>query len=66
VTTADGKGAEEKDIDCLTPEEEKELVRFYCEKAVELADTYKPPLPTTVRVRISSDVEAHNRRMIDN
>ncbi|KAF4217701.1 hypothetical protein CNMCM8980_005680 [Aspergillus fumigatiaffinis] len=48
-TTADGKGADEKDIDCLTPEEEKELVRFYCEKAVELADTYKPPLPTTVR-----------------
>ncbi|GFF22162.1 ubiquitin-conjugating enzyme E2 1 [Aspergillus udagawae] len=48
-TTGDGKGAEEKDIDCLTPEEEKELVRFYCEKAVELADTYKPPLPTTVR-----------------
>ncbi|GIK00415.1 hypothetical protein Aspvir_004438 [Aspergillus viridinutans] len=48
-TTADSKGAEEKDIDCLTPEEEKELVRFYCEKAVELADTYKPPLPTTVR-----------------
>ncbi|KAH3268594.1 hypothetical protein KXW23_004987 [Aspergillus fumigatus] len=48
-TTADGKGADENDIDCLTPEEETELVRFYCEKAVELADTYKPPLPTTVR-----------------
>ncbi|KAF7128372.1 hypothetical protein CNMCM5793_003102 [Aspergillus hiratsukae] len=47
--TTDGKGAEEKDIDCLTTEEEKELVTYYCEKAVELADTYKPPLPTTVR-----------------
>ncbi|KAH1498988.1 hypothetical protein KXV92_006495 [Aspergillus fumigatus] len=48
-TTADGKGADENVIDCLTPEEETELVRFYCEKAVELADTYKPPLPSTVR-----------------
>lgn len=60
-TTADGKGADENVIDCLTPEEETELVKFYCEKAVELADTYKPPLPSTVRVRISSDVEAHDR-----
>lgn len=47
----DGKGAgEEKDIECLTPEEEQELVRYYCEKTVELGETYKPPLPTIVRV----------------
>ena len=45
------KGAgEEKDIECLTPEEEQELVRYYCEKTVELGDTYKPPVPTIVRV----------------
>lgn len=54
---ADGKGAggaegagEENDIECLTPEEEQELVRYYCEKTVELGETYKPPLPTIVRV----------------
>lgn len=41
---------EEKDIECLTPEEELVLVRYYCEKTVELGDTYRPPLPTNVRV----------------
>lgn len=46
------KGAgEENDIECLTPEEEQELVRYYCEKTVELGETYKPPMPTIVRVR---------------
>ena len=40
----------EKEIECLTPEEELVLVRYYCEKTLELGDTYKPPLPTMVRV----------------
>ena len=31
----DGKGTEEMDIECLTPDEEQELVRYYCEKTVE-------------------------------
>lgn len=48
--TAGGEASEEKNIDCLTPDEEQELVRYYCEKTVELGETYKPPLPTIVRV----------------
>jgi cyclin H len=50
---ADAKNGEqtEKELECLTPEEELELVRYYCEKAVELGEVYKPPIPTTVRVR---------------
>jgi cyclin H len=40
----------EKEIECLTPEEELVLVRYYCEKTLELGETYKPPLPTMVRV----------------
>lgn len=50
---ADAKNGEsaEQEIECLTPEEESELVRYFCEKTMELGDEYKPPLPTTVRVR---------------
>ncbi|KAK2766091.1 hypothetical protein FQN54_007606 [Arachnomyces sp. PD_36] len=44
---AGGAGAGE--IECLTAEEELELVRYYCEKTMELGDEYKPPLPTMVR-----------------
>jgi cyclin H len=40
----------EKEIECLTPQEELELVAYYCEKTLELGETYKPPLPTVVRV----------------
>ncbi|KAF7716467.1 Uncharacterized protein PECH_003873 [Penicillium ucsense] len=40
---------EEKNIECLTPDEELVLVRYYCEKTVELGETYRPPLPTNVR-----------------
>lgn len=40
----------EQDVKCLTPEEEAEFVRYYCEQTLELGDTYKPPLPTMVRV----------------
>lgn len=40
-----------KDVECLTPEEELVLVRYYCEKTLELGETYKPPIPTMVRVR---------------
>ncbi|KAI1944227.1 hypothetical protein LOZ52_000352 [Ophidiomyces ophidiicola] len=42
-------GHSDLDIDCLLPEEELELVQYYCEKTLELADEYQPPLPTTVR-----------------
>jgi cyclin H len=44
------QSAVETDIECLTPEEEVEFVRYYCEKTLELGDQYKPPLPTMVRV----------------
>lgn len=47
---ADSKTGEEKDIECLTPEEEQVLVRYFCEQLVELGESYKPPLPTIVRV----------------
>ncbi|WEW56528.1 hypothetical protein PRK78_001974 [Emydomyces testavorans] len=50
VDSKNGVTAEpEKEIECLTPEEELELVQYYCEKTLELGDEYKPPLPTTVR-----------------
>jgi cyclin H len=44
------QSAVEKDIICLTTEEEVEFVQYYCEKTLELGDLYKPPLPTMVRV----------------
>lgn len=44
---------QEKEIDCLTVEEELKLVQYYSEKVMDLADEYKPPLPTQVRVRWS-------------
>lgn len=44
------EGGPEKEIECLTPQEELELVGYYCEKTLELGETYKPPLPTIVRV----------------
>ncbi|KAJ9243566.1 hypothetical protein DTO271D3_7207 [Paecilomyces variotii] len=43
------EGGPEKEIECLTPQEELELVGYYCEKTLELGETYKPPLPTIVR-----------------
>ncbi|KAL3442383.1 cyclin-like protein [Aspergillus insuetus] len=46
---ADSKPGDEKDIECLTPEEEQDLVRYYCEQIVQLGESYKPPLPTIVR-----------------
>ena len=49
---ADSKaGGEETEIECLTPEEEHQLVRYFCEQIIELGEMYKPPLPTIVRVR---------------
>jgi cyclin H len=30
---------------------EGKLVRYYCEKTLELGEAYKPPIPTMVRVR---------------
>jgi cyclin H len=57
-TPQPGSDAEDKDIECLTPEEELVLVRYYCEKTVELGDTYRPPLPTNVRVSPPTTVKA--------
>ncbi|KAK2734895.1 hypothetical protein FQN55_002464 [Onygenales sp. PD_40] len=45
---ADGTGNGDE-IECLTPEEELELVRYYCEKTMELGDAYRPALSTAVR-----------------
>ena len=50
---------EEKEIECLTPEEELIFVRYYCEQALDLGDTYKPPLPTMVRVSRSTKNPQH-------
>lgn len=50
---------EEKEIECLTPEEELIFVRYYCEQALDLGDTYKPPLPTMVRVSRSANNPLH-------
>ncbi|PGH32870.1 cyclin H [[Emmonsia] crescens] len=47
--TSNGEQTTEKEIECLTAEEELELVRYYCEKTMELGDEYKPPMPTAVR-----------------
>ncbi|PYH87940.1 putative cyclin Ccl1 [Aspergillus ellipticus CBS 707.79] len=46
---ADNKPVEEKPIDCLTPEEEQQVLNYYCEQIIQLGDAYKPPLPTIVR-----------------
>ncbi|KAL4807738.1 cyclin-like protein [Aspergillus unguis] len=46
---ADSKAGEEKDIECLTPEEEQDLVRYFCEQIIQLGESYKPPMPTIVR-----------------
>lgn len=45
-----------KDVDCLSAKEELIFVRYYCEQALELGDNYKPPLPTMVRVGVSSPI----------
>jgi cyclin H len=44
------EAALEKDVDCLTPEEELTFLRYFCEQALELGDKYKPALPTMIRV----------------
>ncbi|KAJ6141110.1 hypothetical protein N7497_012003 [Penicillium chrysogenum] len=49
------KNKDEKDVECLTPEEELVLVRYYCEKTLELGETYKPPIPTMVRMGSPGD-----------
>lgn len=41
---------EDKEIECLTPDEEQDLIRYYCEKTLDLGDLYEPVLPTAVRV----------------
>ncbi|KKK24389.1 hypothetical protein P175DRAFT_0450782 [Aspergillus ochraceoroseus IBT 24754] len=46
---ADSRAGEERDIECLTPEEEQDLVRYFCEQIIQLGESYKPPLPTIVR-----------------
>jgi cyclin H len=51
----------EKDIECLTLEEELAIVRYYCEQTLGLGETYKPSLPTVVRVRGTSVFELETR-----
>ncbi|KAB8237571.1 TFIIH complex kinase subunit CCL1 [Aspergillus alliaceus] len=47
---ADSKtGGEDAEVECLTPDEEHQLVRYFCEQIIELGEMYKPPLPTIVR-----------------
>ncbi|QKX61017.1 uncharacterized protein TRUGW13939_08163, partial [Talaromyces rugulosus] len=43
------EAALERDVDCLTPEEELTFLRYFCEQALELGDKYKPALPTMIR-----------------
>lgn len=50
---AENKAAEDKQIECLTPEEEQQVVDYYSEQIIQLGENYKPPLPTIVRVRAS-------------
>ncbi|GFN20325.1 TFIIH complex kinase subunit CCL1 [Aspergillus tubingensis] len=46
---AENKAAEDKQIECLTPEEEQQVVDYYSEQIIQLGENYKPPLPTIVR-----------------
>ncbi|PWY79128.1 cyclin-like protein [Aspergillus heteromorphus CBS 117.55] len=46
---ADTRAADEKPIDCLTPEEEQQVVNYYCEQIIQLGEAYKPALSTQVR-----------------
>lgn len=50
ATSGSDEATNGREIECLTPDDELELVQYYCEKTLELGDEYKPPLPTTVRV----------------
>ncbi|GAQ45488.1 cyclin Ccl1 [Aspergillus niger] len=43
---AENKATEEKQIECLTPEEEQQVVDYYSEQIIQLGENYKPPLPT--------------------
>ncbi|KAI9783853.1 MAG: hypothetical protein M1816_001154 [Peltula sp. TS41687] len=45
--TTEGTEKEEREIDCLTVQEERKLVNYYCVKAMELADVCK--FPTNVK-----------------
>lgn len=49
----ESKLPEKKDIECLTPEEDLVMVRYYCEAILDLGETYRPPLPTMVRVGLA-------------
>ncbi|GLB07023.1 hypothetical protein AtubIFM57258_002342 [Aspergillus tubingensis] len=46
---AENKATEDKQIECLTPEEEQQVVDYYSEQIIQLGENYKPPLPTIVR-----------------
>ncbi|KAF9891021.1 hypothetical protein FE257_005278 [Aspergillus nanangensis] len=48
-TTTAGGDQQPHNIECLTAEEEQQLIRYYCEQIIELGERYKPPLPTIVR-----------------
>lgn len=64
VAAAGKSGGGEGEIECLTTEEELELVRYYCEKTMELGDEYKPPLPTMVRVCTSLYLSIHTLSLL--
>ncbi|PYH86477.1 cyclin-like protein [Aspergillus uvarum CBS 121591] len=49
TSTPNPAKADEKAIECLTPEEEQQTVSYYCEQIIQLGEAYKPPLPTIVR-----------------
>ena len=42
----------ERDIDCLTIEEEAKLVQFYCTLCLKLSDSFDFPVPINVKVNI--------------
>ena len=42
-------GGDEKEIECLTAEEELKLVRYYCRKIMDIATVFE--FPTNVKVR---------------
>lgn len=53
-TPQPGSETESKqEVDCLTPEEDLVMVRYYCEATLDLGETYRPPLPTMVRVGLA-------------
>ena len=49
----------EQDIECLTPEEELMLVRYYCRKIMEIAVVFECP----TNVKVSSGLLVHSQEL---